>query len=310
MTDYEILGLKTGFTLKELRRAFRLASKKAHPDTGGSSEDFRRLTQAYENLMANTEPTDQSPGARRPTYRPPEKPLNSGYEAMQNDWLLDPMLRDGAFESHRLNGKNRYDNHCKYRSIFRDRISELKGTSYINNILRISKDSYDAWVIWVESVEDFVRLEAPDEAMKKFVYAKFDKVRYAWDRASAEWRPLYNDSNALVRLHRDKWFEFGKSLSRSYLGVILGDYRTNSKDPLTSWRVRVSRDEGLWCTWRDKDLYKGWRYRDFYMDFYYKGSMDNELYVNNMKNLPDGERVIPDKGDNRRKGFLRSIWKK
>ena len=38
-------------TKQALRRAYRLASRTAHPDGGGSDEAFRALTAAYDRLM-------------------------------------------------------------------------------------------------------------------------------------------------------------------------------------------------------------------------------------------------------------------
>lgn len=50
--DLDLLGLKAmPGDRKELHRAFRLASTKAHPDAGGSNEAFLAITTAYERLM-------------------------------------------------------------------------------------------------------------------------------------------------------------------------------------------------------------------------------------------------------------------
>lgn len=48
MTDdpYEILGLNRDATPEEVAAAFKRAAKKSHPDTGGSNDEFARVTQA------------------------------------------------------------------------------------------------------------------------------------------------------------------------------------------------------------------------------------------------------------------------
>ena len=43
---YETLGVEKTADKAEIRRAYRRAAKKAHPDTGGSPEEFERVTKA------------------------------------------------------------------------------------------------------------------------------------------------------------------------------------------------------------------------------------------------------------------------
>ena len=45
-----ILGLGGTFTEGDLKKAYRRAATKAHPDTGGSSEQFNLVNTAYEFL--------------------------------------------------------------------------------------------------------------------------------------------------------------------------------------------------------------------------------------------------------------------
>ncbi|MFN7453482.1 MAG: J domain-containing protein [Pseudobdellovibrionaceae bacterium] len=45
------LDLHPGFTLNELKFAFRQGAKKTHPDHGGQGEDFRRLKDEYQRLV-------------------------------------------------------------------------------------------------------------------------------------------------------------------------------------------------------------------------------------------------------------------
>lgn len=51
MTNYEILGLKRGATLKEIKAKFRELAMKTHPDKGGNAETFIRINTAYEALL-------------------------------------------------------------------------------------------------------------------------------------------------------------------------------------------------------------------------------------------------------------------
>ena len=48
---YAILGVPPGAGPEEIRRAYRRAVKSAHPDAGGSEEEFRRIKDAYETLQ-------------------------------------------------------------------------------------------------------------------------------------------------------------------------------------------------------------------------------------------------------------------
>lgn len=47
---YRTLGLEPGASEQRVKRAYREAVKDAHPDRGGSEEEFKQLTQAYERL--------------------------------------------------------------------------------------------------------------------------------------------------------------------------------------------------------------------------------------------------------------------
>lgn len=51
---YDLLGVEPTASLADLRRAYRRAAKSAHPDTGGSKEEFSRLRSAYRVLSNPT----------------------------------------------------------------------------------------------------------------------------------------------------------------------------------------------------------------------------------------------------------------
>ena len=47
-----VLGLQAGASQEVIKRAFRHLVKQHHPDMGGSAEAFRRVTEAYQRLVA------------------------------------------------------------------------------------------------------------------------------------------------------------------------------------------------------------------------------------------------------------------
>ncbi len=53
--DYERLGLQPGASFDDVKRAYRAATRKAHPDRGGSHWLQVRLNQAFERLRRQLE---------------------------------------------------------------------------------------------------------------------------------------------------------------------------------------------------------------------------------------------------------------
>lgn len=51
MKAHDILGVDEDATEDEIKKAFRKKSKKAHPDTGGSAEEFHRLLGSYKEML-------------------------------------------------------------------------------------------------------------------------------------------------------------------------------------------------------------------------------------------------------------------
>ena len=50
MDLYGILGIKNTASKEEIKRAYRKASLKHHPDRGGNAEEFKKVNRAYEVL--------------------------------------------------------------------------------------------------------------------------------------------------------------------------------------------------------------------------------------------------------------------
>ena len=55
---YAVLGLegRAAVSDAELKAAYRVASKRAHPDQGGSAEEFLRVKEAYDTIMKAGDP--------------------------------------------------------------------------------------------------------------------------------------------------------------------------------------------------------------------------------------------------------------
>lgn len=49
-TAYEVLGVPRGADAQRIRRAWRAAARRTHPDAGGDARDFRAVTRAWEQL--------------------------------------------------------------------------------------------------------------------------------------------------------------------------------------------------------------------------------------------------------------------
>ena len=50
MNPYEILGIDSKSSLKEIKKAYLKKSKETHPDKGGTKEDFQKVKDAYDLL--------------------------------------------------------------------------------------------------------------------------------------------------------------------------------------------------------------------------------------------------------------------
>ncbi|MGA7203249.1 MAG: J domain-containing protein, partial [Specibacter sp.] len=51
LTHYQVLGVPSTATEREIKIAYRKAARIAHPDHGGDPAVFRKITEAYEVLV-------------------------------------------------------------------------------------------------------------------------------------------------------------------------------------------------------------------------------------------------------------------
>ncbi len=57
--DYEILGLPSSASIDEVKKTFKKLALKAHPDKGGSHEEWIKLQTAYENIVNPNQNSNQ-----------------------------------------------------------------------------------------------------------------------------------------------------------------------------------------------------------------------------------------------------------
>ena len=62
---WSVLGLQTGATLAEVKRAYQRRALQTHPDHGGDAAEFRAIQRAYEKLMDRLERRAGRPQRRR-----------------------------------------------------------------------------------------------------------------------------------------------------------------------------------------------------------------------------------------------------
>jgi len=60
MNYYEILGLTAGATADEVKKAYRRAAQKHHPDKGGNEAEFKKVNEAYEAILSGKAQSDNN----------------------------------------------------------------------------------------------------------------------------------------------------------------------------------------------------------------------------------------------------------
>tara|TARA_B110000967_G_C18808085_1_gene522084 strand:- start:133 stop:1110 length:978 start_codon:yes stop_codon:yes gene_type:complete len=69
MNLYEILKVKNNSSSEEIKKAYRKASLKHHPDRGGNAEEFKKIGRAFEILGDNMKRRDYDMKLRSPFFR-------------------------------------------------------------------------------------------------------------------------------------------------------------------------------------------------------------------------------------------------
>lgn len=89
----ELLGVGAEATPAEVRRAFREAAKRVHPDLGGDDDAFRRLTEAYARLQGDLRKDLEAVASAPPPPR--ERPLEISPRVALEGGDVDHRLVDG-----------------------------------------------------------------------------------------------------------------------------------------------------------------------------------------------------------------------
>ena len=55
---WETLGLQPGASEQEVKNAYKSLAKKCHPDKGGSAEEFKKINEAYTQIMKGEDPME------------------------------------------------------------------------------------------------------------------------------------------------------------------------------------------------------------------------------------------------------------
>jgi curved DNA-binding protein CbpA len=77
-TFYEILGVAASANAEDIRRAYRLAAKRLHPDKkAGTEAAMVRLNEAYDTLK-DADKRQAYDDSLRPAYRLPKRPMPTG----------------------------------------------------------------------------------------------------------------------------------------------------------------------------------------------------------------------------------------
>lgn len=50
VNPYQVLGVKTGADLAEVKKAYRSLARRFHPDVGGDEEKFKEINEAYKAI--------------------------------------------------------------------------------------------------------------------------------------------------------------------------------------------------------------------------------------------------------------------
>jgi len=91
----EILGVSSDATPAEVRKAFRAAAKRAHPDSGGSEGAFQQVMDAYQRLQDPLSDRFVQPPSRPRTTPDPDLEISPRLALEGGD--VDHRMPDGQF---------------------------------------------------------------------------------------------------------------------------------------------------------------------------------------------------------------------
>ena len=84
---YDTLAVNPGADDDEIRRAYRIAAKNAHPDHGGTTESFRRVREAYDRIA-----TADRRNAYAATVRPAAAPPSTTRGETSDEPTMAPLI--------------------------------------------------------------------------------------------------------------------------------------------------------------------------------------------------------------------------
>jgi hypothetical protein len=92
VTPYEVLGVPPTASAEEIRRAYLTLARRHHPDAGGSTDEMRRLNEAWSALSTAPRPTRASQ-AQPPTETTRESTWDPDWDLDQDDVVVVPSPR-------------------------------------------------------------------------------------------------------------------------------------------------------------------------------------------------------------------------
>lgn len=225
---YEILGLKPGASVKEIKDAYRNLALRYHPDkdsSEGNEERFVKISDAYQTLRLQNIEESKTSQKFGDIY-----PEDAVYSYEQAEKLLLKQKYEEAIESldKVLEKLPRYTNAWLKKG---DALSDLKryhdALYCYDKVLQINPESADAWNLKGICLSDLKRyedaMESFDEAILLdptrastwnfkgvcfFILEKFGKALECFDRATklntefaVAW---YNKGGALLKLGKQK----------------------------------------------------------------------------------------------------------
>lgn len=96
-TAWEILGVREGASMAEIKKAYKIKAKTAHPDKGGSSGEFARLAVAYRSLLVPLEDSSSDRTLRIKSTADRDAELRD-HRGLVEALFENPDARQGAVE--------------------------------------------------------------------------------------------------------------------------------------------------------------------------------------------------------------------